>query len=331
MLATHDLCMQHIPGEGHPERPERLVAVREGFEHSDVIDALRWIEATEAPRDLLERVHPKAVLDTLEKRAAAGGGAIDDDTWISSKSYEAAVRAAGAGLDLVAELEAGRADTGWAVVRPPGHHALADVQMGFCLINNIAVTARYLADRGERVAIVDIDAHHGNGTQEIFYRDPNVLFISVHQYPWYPYTGKFNELGEGEGTGTTINIPLPAGATGDVLRYSVEAVIAPAIERHGSTWLLISAGFDGHRADPLTDLGYSSVDYSDTVADLMQLIPPGRRILFLEGGYHLEALRLSVASVAAATLGVANRPEFTTRGGPGREIVDLVQTVHFGS
>ncbi len=329
LLATHDLCRLHDPGQGHPERPDRLTAVLKGFEGAGIDDALSWIEATEAPRSLIERVHPGALLDSLEALCDAGGGSIDPDTFVSPDSYRAALRAAGAGLDLVAALDRGDAEVGWAVVRPPGHHALADTQMGFCLINNIAVTARALADRGERVAIVDIDAHHGNGTQAIFYDDPNVLFVSVHQFPWYPYTGRMDEVGEGEGEGTTINVPLPGYATGDVLRHAFDMVIAPAVERHKSTWLLISAGFDGHKADPLTDLGYSANDYAEVVANLLPLVPPSRRLLFLEGGYDLQALYDCTASVAGAAVGVDVVREPATDGGPGIEIVDAVRSLHF--
>ncbi len=329
LLATHDLCRMHDPGADHPERPDRLTAVLKGFEGAGINDALEWIEASEAPRSLVERVHPGALLDSLEALCDAGGGGIDGDTFVSKDSYRAALRAAGAGLDLVAALDRGEADVGWSVVRPPGHHALADTQMGFCLINNIAVTARLLADRGERVAIVDIDAHHGNGTQAIFYDDPDVLFISAHQFPWYPYTGRVDEVGTGAGEGTTINIPLPAFATGDVLRHAFNTVIAPAIERHKATWLLISAGFDGHKTDPLTDLGLSAGDYADIVANMLPLVPASQRLLFLEGGYDLQALYDCTASVAGAAVGVAVDRESATSGGPGIEIVDMVRSLHF--
>ncbi len=300
-----------------------------GLHGAGVDDALEWIEATEAPRDAIERVHPGAMIDSLESLCAAGGGQIDADTAVSPDSYQAALRAAGAGLDLVAALDRGEADVGWSVVRPPGHHALADTQMGFCLLNNIAVTARALADRGERVAIVDIDAHHGNGTQAIFYDDPNVLFVSAHQFPWYPFTGRMDELGEGDGLGTTINIPLPAYATGDVLRHAFEMVIAPAVERHRATWLLISAGFDGHRSDPLTDLGFSANDFAEVVAQMLPLVPASQRLLFLEGGYDLQALVDCTASVAGAVVGAGSARESATSGGPGIDIVDAVRSLHF--
>ena len=328
MVATHDLCWLHDPGPGHPESSRRLTAIRNGLLGSDVSEAITWIEAPEADRARIEAVHPPHLIDQLRQLAEQGGGAIDPDTGVSADSADAAARAAGAGLDLVDRLDRGEADVGWSVVRPPGHHATAGRQMGFCLYNNVAVTARALADRGERVLIVDIDAHHGNGTQDIFYAEPNVLFVSFHQFPWYPYTGRPDEVGEGEGTGTTLNVALPAGATGDVYRRALDEVVQPVVERFGPTWVLVSVGFDAHRADPLTDLGLTSADFADLVADILPLAPRGRRLLFLEGGYDLRALADSAAAVAGAVLDEEIRPEAPTSGGPGAEHVDLARRIH---
>lgn len=328
LVATHELCRLHEPGDGHPERPDRLLAVWDGIRGAGLEEDVEWREATDAPAEVLDRVHPRAMLDALAEMARNGGGSIDPDTWISEQSSAAAVRAAGAGLDLISALDRGEGDVGWSVVRPPGHHALADKQMGFCLINNVAVAARFLADRGERVAIVDVDAHHGNGTQAIFYDDPDVLFVSLHQYPWYPFTGRPDEVGEGAGRGSTVNITLPAGATGQVFREALDVVVGPVVERFAPTWLLISAGFDGHRADPITDLGLSSADYSDVVTGLLGLVPAGRRLLFLEGGYDLQALRDCAGAVVAASAGAFHRPESPTTGGPGSDQVELARVIH---
>ncbi len=325
------MCWLHDTGRHHPERPDRLTAVKRGIDESPAGEAVMWVEAPDAPREALVAVHPSALLDRLSDMSASGGGEIDQDTIVSADSSAAALRAAGAGLDLIHRLDAGEADAGWSVVRPPGHHAMSVTQMGFCLINNVAVAARFLADRGERVAIVDIDAHHGNGTQEIFYSDPDVLFVSLHQYPWYPYTGRPDEVGEGDGLGTTVNIAMPAGATGDVYRRAIDRVVAPVLLRHKISWLLISAGFDGHRADPITDLGLTSTDYGDMVSALLELAPAGRRLLFLEGGYDLRALSDSAASVVGATAGISVRPEDTTTGGPGDDMVDLSHAIHLAS
>jgi acetoin utilization deacetylase AcuC-like enzyme len=328
LIATHDACLSHDPGPGHPERSQRLTAVLDGISSAGLEDAVTWIDAPLADRSALERIHPSVVLDRLAAMAEGGGGSIDPDTWMSSGSWEAAQRAAGAGLELVRRLQAGEGTVGWSVVRPPGHHANRRQQMGFCLLNNVSVVAAALADAGERVAIVDIDAHHGNGTQDIFWEDPRVLYVSLHQYPWYPYTGRPDEIGGGEGRWTTVNIPLPAGATGDVVRRAFDEVIGPVVKRHQTTWLLVSAGFDGHRADPITDLGLSAADYSDLVADLLALVPAGRRVLFLEGGYDLEALRLCSGAVAAAAVEARFRPELPTSGGPGADHVELARGIH---
>jgi acetoin utilization deacetylase AcuC-like enzyme len=200
--------------------------------------------------------------------------------------------------------------------------------MGFCLFNNVAVAAAVLAGRGERVLVVDYDAHHGNGTQGTFYDDPRVAYVSVHQHPLYPGTGSVLETGADEGQGTTANVPVPPGATGDVFRAAVADVVVPLAEDFRPTWLLLSAGFDAHRRDPLTDLGLTSGDYADVTADLLALVPPGRRLVFLEGGYDLEALRDSTAAVLVALAGERLRPEAPTSGGPGREVVDAAAVAH---
>lgn len=328
LVATHDLCRLHDPGPGHPESPDRLGAVLAGVKAADLGSDVQWIEASSAPRSALERVHSARSLDSLAALSNKGGGAIDPDTWVGPQSDAAARKAAGAGLDLITELDKGRADAGWSIVRPPGHHARPDQQMGFCLINNVAVAARHLADRGERVAIVDVDAHHGNGTQDIFYADPDVLFVSLHQYPWYPFTGAPDEVGSGLGRGANVNIPLPAGATGQAYREAFESIVGPVLTRFAPTWILVSAGFDGHRADPITDLGLTSGDYADSVTEILELVEPGKRLLFLEGGYDLTALRDCTASVLSATAGGQHRPEAPTTGGPGVSELAEVQKIH---
>jgi acetoin utilization deacetylase AcuC-like enzyme len=200
--------------------------------------------------------------------------------------------------------------------------------MGFCLFNNVAVTAAALAARGERVLVVDYDAHHGNGTQDIFYADPRVMYVSLHQYPFYPGTGAIDEVGAGAGVGTTVNVPMPAGASGDAYRAAVDEVITPVAERFAPTWLLLSAGFDAHRRDPLTDLGLTSGDYADLTDRLVRLVPPGRRIVFLEGGYDLDGLARSVGATVAAVAGESYRPEEASEGDRGREVVPVVAELH---
>lgn len=302
-------------------------------------EVIRVVAAPQAPASALVRVHDSGLLERLERLSASGGGSIDQDTIVSSHSDGAARRAAGAGLDLIRRLDGGEADVGWSVVRPPGHHATFGQQMGFCLINNVAVAARHLADRGERVAIVDLDVHHGNGTQQIFESDPDVLFVSLHQFPWYPFSGSPEEVGDGDGLGTTVNVALSAGADGLIVRRAIDDVVAPAIARHDPSWLLISIGFDGHRDDPLAQLELTSGDYGQVVAELLSLVPAGRRLMFLEGGYDLAALRRCSEAVASAAIGNLYSSDTTASGeapsGAGRrpencelEGIELARAIH---
>lgn len=197
--------------------------------------------------------------------------------------------------------------------------------MGFCLFNSVAIAARSLCHAGQRVAIVDFDAHHGNGTQEVFLDEPDVLYTSIHQSPLYPGSGGISEIGVGRGEGFTVNLPLPPGATGDVALMAFDKVIQPAIESFRPDWLLISAGFDGHRNDPLTQLRYSSGDIADLMSRLVHLVPSGRVITVLEGGYDLEAVRDSSAATVGALVGESCRPENSTAGGPGADVVEAVR------
>ena len=199
--------------------------------------------------------------------------------------------------------------------------------MGFCLLNNVAVTAAALVAQGQRVVIVDYDAHHGNGTQDIFWEEPNVLYVSLHEWPLYPGTGRIDQTGGTQANGQTCNFPLPAGATGDVYGRAFDGVIEPLVERFGPDWVLVSAGFDAHRADPLTGLALSSGDYAALAARCVALAPTaGRIVVFLEGGYDLDALTDCVAATLPVLLGAPAAPsESQTADGPGRDVVDAVQ------
>jgi acetoin utilization deacetylase AcuC-like enzyme len=195
--------------------------------------------------------------------------------------------------------------------------------MGFCLMNNVAIAAAALADRGARVAVVDYDAHHGNGTQEIFWNDPRVLYVSMHEWPLYPGTGRLDEIGGPGAEGTTCNLPLPAGTTGDVYLRAFDEVIEPVVARFAPDWMLVSAGFDAHRADPLTGLALSAGDYAALGARATRLVPAGRTVVFLEGGYDLAAIRDCVAATLPVLLGEPVEPaEPPTSGGPGDTVVD---------
>jgi acetoin utilization deacetylase AcuC-like enzyme len=291
-------------------------------------DAQRALEPRLATRDELMRVHAPEYLELLERFCAAGGGHLDADTGASPASWEAALLAAGAGLAAIDSLEAGVGTAAFLAVRPPGHHALEARAMGFCLLNNVAVTAAALRDRGERVLIVDWDAHHGNGTQDMFWSDGDVMYVSMHEWPLYPGTGRLADAGAGAGTGTTVNFPLPAGATGDVYLAAIDEVVGPLAARFAPTWVLISAGYDAHRADPLTGLGLSAGDYADLTVRIAQLAPPGRLVVFLEGGYDLDALRDSACATASALVGAPSRPEPSTAGGPGHPVVVAARDLH---
>ena len=328
LLETHAAFAGHDAGPGHPERPARLGAVLGGIEGLGLGDELVRAEPRPATRDELTAVHEPGFVDALERFCARGGGQIDPDTRAGEESWEAAVLAVGAGLDAAARLEAGEADAAFCAVRPPGHHATPGRAMGFCLLNSVAVCAAVLAGRGERVVVVDWDAHHGNGTQDAFYADPRVLYVSMHQFPLYPGTGRLEEVGEGEGAGSTINLPFPPGATGDVYLAAFERVVAPATATFGATWVLVSAGFDAHRSCPLTSLGLSAGDYADLAARSAALAPAGRCVVLLEGGYDLDALAGAAAACVGALAGVDHRPEPPTSGGPGLDVVAAAQRLH---
>ncbi|MCZ7535579.1 MAG: histone deacetylase [Acidimicrobiia bacterium] len=326
LVATDERYKEHDPGRGHPERPERLDAVQAGIEAAGLGEATVVLPWREATRGELERVHPPDHLGRLERLSAEGGGRIDADTTASAGSWCAALGAAGAGLAAVEAMDAGAGDAAFLAVRPPGHHAVPSKAMGFCLLNNVAVTAAALTARGERVLVVDWDAHHGNGTQDIFWKDPSVLYVSLHEWPLYPGTGRLDETGEGDGAGTTMNLPLPAGATGDVYLAAMDVVVSPVVERFEPDWVLVSAGYDAHRADPLTGLALSAGDFADLTRRVVSFTRrPGRCVVFLEGGYDLEALRDGVAATLGGLVGAEIRPEGSTTGGPGASVVEAAR------
>ena len=323
LVITDERFLDHDTGFRHPERPDRLTAALAGVAAVDGGLLAASCTPRRAERSELERVHRPQMIDRVAGIAARGGGHLDADTPMGEASFDAALLAAGAVLSAVEQLDSPASSQGeaeaYCVVRPPGHHATPSTSMGFCLFNSVAVGAASLADAGQRVAIVDVDAHHGNGTQDVFLRRDDVLYASIHQYPLYPGTGALNERGAGPGEGLTLNVPLPAGATGDTARAALDEAIIPVIERFAPDWLLISAGYDGHRADPLTGLCYSASDYGDFVRRLMPLAP--RTVVVLEGGYDLEATTASSYAVAGALLGLDLRPEPASRAGPGMEVV----------
>ena len=328
LFLASDLCFDHNPGKQHPERPERLSAIHEGVVLSDLGSSLIQVEAQPIAREEILQVHDVDFIEELEQVDSQGGGRIDPDTKMSERSWKAAQISAGAGIQAVHELNEGSYDAAFCAIRPPGHHATSNQSMGFCFLNNAAIATQHLVNAGQRVLIVDYDAHHGNGTQDIFYEEPNVFFISFHQWPLYPGTGKVEEIGDGQGVGTTMNFPFPSRTTGDHYRKAWEEIVQPKVEMFNPTWLVISAGFDSHRNDPVASLGLTSGDYADLTSEIIKIVPPGRRLVFLEGGYDLGALRLSTAAVLRTLAGDPLYPEKPTQNGPGKEAVELIAQFH---
>ena len=257
------------------------------------------IAARRATPDELERVHDGAYLEDLG-RLSGQDGQLDADTYLSPGSVPAAERAAGGGVNLVDALLDGSVTRGVALLRPPGHHARPSGAMGFCLINNVAVAAAHALHRGlRRVTVIDWDVHHGNGTQEMFWRDPRVLYVSLHQWPFYPGTGSADEIGEGDGRGFTVNVPLSAGADGGDYAAAFDRLILPVVDAYQPELVLVSAGYDAHRDDPLASMTLDAAAYAWMTARLRaiaDLHASGRIALFLEGGYNLSALETSFAA-----------------------------------
>ena len=315
-LLTHPSAMDHDSGWGHPERPARIPAVVAGVNESGLTVIER--DPVRATTEMLSIVHERSYVDAIERFCAAGGGALDADTHVGERSWEAALRAAGAGATAVQMLDGGDADTAFIAMRPPGHHALAARAMGFCLFNNIAVTAGELVEAGRRVAIVDWDVHHGNGTQQMFFADPDVLYVSWHEHPWYPGTG--GEPGATGVGGTTINFPFPMGTGGGPYRWSMGTVVAPVLDQFAPDWVLVSAGYDAHRADPLAGIRLDADDYAALASAVAAAVPSAGIIFYLEGGYDLEALRTSVAATLAGTARPAPSTTTATGTGPDWEV-----------
>ncbi|HET8553443.1 MAG TPA: histone deacetylase family protein [Rhodanobacteraceae bacterium] len=302
-LYTHPACLEHDPGAGHPESPARLRAVLEELDR-DRFAALDRVEAPRATREQLERVHAPAHLERILDAAPSDGLLrLDEDTLMSPGSAEAALCAAGAAVAAVDDVMRGPVTRAFCAVRPPGHHATRDTAMGFCLFNNVAVAAAHAlaVHRLKRVAIVDFDVHHGNGTQDIFAAEPRVMYVSSHQMPLYPDSGATEETG----CGNVVNAPLPPHAGSADFRGTWHDVLLPRLHAFRPQLLLVSAGFDAHRLDPLADLELDTADYAWVTQKLVDLAcaHAGRRIVScLEGGYDLAALRAGVAAHVAELL-----------------------------
>lgn len=280
---------------GHPENYRRLEGTWALLEQDGILEKLYRVPSTPAPREALLAVHTPQHIDNIKLLSAQGGGQCDADTYVNTDSYQAALLSAGGLLNVVDAVMTGEVDNGFALVRPPGHHALPNRGMGFCLFANVAVAARWAQDQHniDRVLIIDFDVHHGNGTQDIFYDDPSVFFFSIHQFPHYPGTGALDEAGTEMAYGSTLNVAAPPGAGDAGYLDAFERLLTPAAREFKPQLIILSAGFDGHWRDPLADINLSVTGYAQLakfVRDLADELCEGKLVCALEGGYDLEVL-----------------------------------------
>jgi acetoin utilization deacetylase AcuC-like enzyme len=307
-LIADSLCETHDPGPGHPEQTRRFKAVLDGLAKAGLTEKMQRIDARDAKADELELVHAPAYLRLAEKEITQGAGQLSTgDTNVNESSWKAALRASGSAVSAVDLVCSGKFSRAFCVVRPPGHHAGADYGMGFCVVNNIAVAARYAQKRHGigKVLVVDWDVHHGNGTQDIFYEDGSVFFCSTHQSPWYPGTGAKEETGRAAGIGTTMNFPFPAGSGRSEILGALETKLVAAMEKFRPELVLVSAGFDSRVDDPLGRFTLTDADFADLtklVRSIADAHSNGRVVSLLEGGYSLTGLANAASAHAAALL-----------------------------
>jgi len=328
-IVKDPLYLEHICGKHHPESPERLTRIYAMLPSIDS-DGIGYIKPRPASHEDLLRIHD---MSYIERIAATRGKfvSLDPDTGASPRTYEAALLAAGGCLSLADSIMSQDVANGFALVRPPGHHAERARSMGFCIFNNIAVAARYLQIEWglDRILIADFDLHHGNGTQRSFYSDPSVLYFSTHQFPYYPGTGWYEETGDGDGKGYTVNVPMSYGMNDDDYVFAFREVLAPIAHLYGPDILLVSAGFDIYRDDPLGGMSVTESGFSELARIILDIAARccNAKVLFvLEGGYDVAGLARGVKAVITTMKG---SPEFTYEGrrDPCRAIVDLVKDV----
>ena len=297
---------QHFSPD-HPERPERVEAIRAALKGAGLWESALQVEPAFLPEEVLYAIHSEAHTQNIE-RASKRGGHIDADTYVTAASWQLALNAAGGGIAVAEAVYQREAKRGLALSRPPGHHATQDHAMGFCLLNNIALTAEYLLQKTdvERIAILDIDLHHGNGTQDIFYNRGDVFFCSIHQYPLYPMTGQADETGRGEGSRATLNIPFPPYAGDQARITALDEIVLPLFSRFQPDMLLVSAGFDAHWRDPLGHQLSTADGYADLITKVAAFADAhcdGRLAVLLEGGYDIEGGASSCLALTQAMIG----------------------------
>ncbi len=317
---------------GHPESPQRLEAILQVWNDAGLLAKMRLLETHPATDAQLLAVHSRRHLETIEALDRAGGGMIDADTFMNTRSREAAYLAAGAATCAVDAVMNGDVDSAFALVRPPGHHATRDLAMGFCLINNVAVAAQHAIDRYhlERVLIVDFDVHHGNGTQDIFFESPQVFYFSTHRYPFYPGSGHWRDIGMGAGSGFTMNVPLPHSVGDKMYAHIFDDLLYPAMRRFQPQLVLVSAGYDAHFQDPLGALMLLSAEgyayMTQVLISIAREFANNRLVFILEGGYHLDALAYSAAATAGVLVGQPTGGDpFGRPARPERDISDLIE------
>jgi len=304
LLLSHPACLDHLNPMGHPERPDRLRAIERALEQ-EKFQGLAREQAPMASLEMIALAHPMDYVEQVREAAPKEGMVrLDADTTMSPGTFEAVMRAAGGAVQAVDEVMTGKVANAFVATRPPGHHAETATPMGFCLFNNAAIAARHAQKQhgAERVAIVDFDVHHGNGSQDIFWNDATVMYCSTHQMPLYPGTGAVSERGN---KNTIVNAPLRPGDGGDEFRDAVETVILPRLDGFAPDLIIISAGFDAHMRDPLANLNFLEPDYTWVTQRLMEVADhraKGRVVSLLEGGYDLEGLSRSVAAHVTALM-----------------------------
>ena len=306
-LVYDPIYLEHDTGD-HVENARRLVTALSYLKETGIKEKLTCLPPRPALLEELEMIHAPEYISYVKSKAEKGGGWLDPDTVMSPRSYEAALYAAGGLLVAVEEVMKGEVDNAFALVRPPGHHAIYDRAMGFCIFNNMAVAAKFALSRFNfsRILIVDFDVHHGNGTQDAFYADPKVLYFSTHQYPFYPGTGRMEETGTGEGKGTTVNFPMVAGWGDEEYLRAFQEALVPVARRFQPQLILVSAGFDAHWADHLAMMRVSVQGFAQMAMILKNLaakLCQGRLVFTLEGGYNLHVVAASIKAIFDVLLG----------------------------